>query len=132
MSEMIVREANFFMTSFVYGIFLMAVYDMLRILRRTIRHGAISVAVEDLLFWVVGSILFFRMIYEKNAGIIRGCAFLAMTMGMCIYHYTISRYVVAVGYGVFGRPIKKIYTFLWKALKKIKKAVKLLLGTREQ
>lgn len=132
MSEMIYQEADFFITSFLCGVFLLVVYDVLRIIRRTIRHGRISVAVEDLVFWITGSLLVFGMIYEKNAGIIRGTAFLAMAMGMCGYHYTLSHYVVAVGYGIFGRPLKKIYTFLHKALKKIKKTVKLLIGTREQ
>ena len=129
MSEMIFVEADFFAASFAWGILLLAGYDILRIIRRTVPHGTILVAVEDLLFWIAGSLMVFRMIYEKNDGIIRGTAFVAMGVSMFLYHYTVSRYVVAVGYGIFGRPAKKIYTFFYKGLKKVEKKVKLLIKT---
>ena len=126
MSEMIFKEADFFITSFGYGVFLLAVYDMLRIFRRTVTHGKSSVAVEDLLFWMIGSVLVFRMIYGKNDGIIRGTGFLSMGLGMAAYHMTISKYVVKIGYGILGKPIRKLYTIVCKGLKKIRKAVKLI------
>ncbi len=132
MSEMIFREVNFFTASFLWGIFLLFVYDILRIIRRTIKHGKGMIAVEDLLFWIVGSIMVFQMIYQKNDGIIRGTAFLSIGLGMCLYHVTISAYVVKLGYGILGKPIKKICTFFYKALKKMQKAVKLLLETRDE
>jgi len=132
MSEMIFREADFFMTSFLWGILLLIGYDVLRIIRRTVKHGKGIVAAEDLLFWIVGSVMVFQMIYQKNDGIIRGTAFLAMGLGMCVYHFTVSAYVVKIGYGLIGKPIKKFCTFFYKGLKKIRKTVKLLLGTREE
>ena len=132
MSRMIFQEADFFAASFVWGIFLLAGYDVFRIIRRIVPHGKIMVAVQDLLFWIMGSIMIFQMIYEKNNGIIRGTAFVAMGVSMFLYHYTISRYVVAIGYGIFGRPIKKFYTFCYKALKKMKKKVKLLAEGRDK
>lgn len=118
MSEMIFQEADFFNACFLNGIFLLFVYDLFRILRRIINHEKLSVAVEDLLFWIVGSIWVFRIIYQKNNGVIRGTAFLAMGAGMLLYHYGMSRYVIRVGYGIFGKTIKKIATFLYKGLKK--------------
>ena len=132
MSEMIFVEADFFAASFAWGILLLAGYDILRIIRRTVPHGTIMVAVEDLLFWIAGSMMVFRMIYEKNDGIIRGTAFVAMGISMLLYHYTISRHVVTFGYGIFGRPVKKIYTFCYKGLKKIPKKVKLLIEKRDE
>ena len=132
MSRMIFQEADFFAASFMWGILLLMGYDVLRIIRRIVPHGKILVAAQDLLFWIVGSVMVFRMIYEKNDGIIRGTAFIAMFFSMFLYHNIISQRVVAIGYSIFGVPIKKIYTFCYKALKKMKKTVKLLIGTREE
>lgn len=132
MSAMIFQEADFVVASFVWGIFLLIGYDVLRIIRRIVPHGKILVAAQDLLFWIVGSIMVFRMIYEKNDGIIRGTAFIAMFLAMFLYHYGVSKRVVTLGYCIFGIPIKKIYTFCYKALKKMKKTVKLSVEEKEE
>lgn len=126
MSGMIFQEADFFAVSFLYGVFLLAAYDLLRIFRRTFVHKKGSVAAEDMIFWVIGGILVFRMMYEKNDGILRGTAFLAMGAGMTLYHYSISGFVVKLGYGLFGRPVKKICSILVRGLQKMQKAVKLV------
>ena len=131
MSEMIFQEAHFFMASLVMGILLVFGYDWIRIIRRTIPHGKVGVTIEDLLFWVIGSILVFGMIYEKNHGIIRGTAFLSVGLGMYLYHRIVSKMVIKIGYGIFGKPIRKVLVFLSKGLKKIRKTVKLKVETKE-
>lgn len=127
MSEMIFQEVDFFIASFLWGIFLLVVYDGLRIFRRTLIHSKGAVALEDMLFWLVSGLLVFRMMYEKNDGTIRGTAFLSIGLGMVIYHYAVSPYIVKWGYNLIGKPIKKICSIFHKGLKKIKKTVKLLL-----
>lgn len=129
---MIFQEADFVVASFVWGILLLMGYDVLRIIRRIVPHGKILVAAQDLLFWILGSIMVFRMIYEKNDGIIRGTAFITMFFAMFLYRYGISERVVALGYCIFGIPIKKIYRFCYKALKKVKKTVKLSVEEKEE
>lgn len=127
MSEMIFQEADFFTVSFLWGVILLAVYDILRIFRRTFSHGKGAVAAEDLMFWIISGVLVFGMMYEKNDGIIRGTAFLAIGLGMAAYHYSVSTCVVKLGYALFGRPIKKICLIFHRGLKKMPKAVKLLI-----
>ncbi len=132
MSEMIFKEVDFFTASFLWGIVLLAAYDILRIFRRTFKHGKGAIAVEDLMFWIISSMMVFRMMYEKNDGIIRGTAFLAIGMGMLVYHYLVSSYIVKLGYVLIGKPVKKICLFFHKGLKKIQKAVKLLVKREGQ
>lgn len=127
MSEMIFQEVDFFTASFIWGVILLAAYDIVRIFRRTLPHTKGLVAAEDLAFWLISGIFVFRMMYEKNDGIIRGTAFLAMAAGMVLYHFFLSTYVVRLGYGLIGRPLQKIVSFFCRGLKKIQKAVKLLL-----
>ena len=127
MSEMIYQEVDFFLTSFVGGMILLAVYDILRIIRRIWGHSRGAVAAEDLLFWAVSGLLVFLMMYEKNDGIMRGTAFFSIGLGMILYHNTIGPYVVKIGYSLIGKPIKKIWLFFSRGLKKVQKKGKLLL-----
>ncbi|MSS63927.1 spore cortex biosynthesis protein YabQ [Velocimicrobium porci] len=132
MSEMIRLEAVFFATAFLWGIFLLVGYDIIRILRRIIPHNAMIVAVEDMFFWTIGGILVFCMMYEKNDGIVRGIALLSLFSGMFCYHYMVSKYVVRWIYQIVGVPIKKILNVVKKILKNGWKTVKLINKGRER
>ncbi|HEX3021730.1 MAG TPA: spore cortex biosynthesis protein YabQ [Lachnospiraceae bacterium] len=94
MSEVINLEVQFFLTSILYGIFILIVYDILRIFRRIIPHKAFFVALEDILFWLATSIVIFQMIYRKNNGTIRGFAIVGMLLGMIVYNQSLSPLMV--------------------------------------
>ncbi|WP_455715363.1 spore cortex biosynthesis protein YabQ [Anaerosporobacter sp.] len=94
MTEIINLEVQFFLTSILYGILLLVVYDCIRILRRIVPHNAFFVALQDILFWVTASIVIFLMIYERNNGTIRGFAILGMLLGMIIYNQLLSKFIV--------------------------------------
>lgn len=132
MSKFILEEANFFIASFLYGMFLLIIYDGIRIVRRTFFHGKILIAIEDVFFWILSGLLVFGMMYEKNNGIVRGTALFSMGVGMFLYYSCISYYVVDFGYEMIGKPIKKIHSFLCKGLKNVKKAVKLLVKPKRK
>lgn len=85
MSEGILFELQFFFRAFVWGIFMMSLYDLIRIFRRLIRHGTAAIAVEDLLYWLVCGVLIFRMLYVENSGAVRGFAIAAVVLGMLLY-----------------------------------------------
>jgi len=105
MNEAIVVELRFFFTSVFWGILLLIFYDVLRIFRRILIHNGLFVALEDLIYWVISSILIFRMMYKQNNGIIRGFSILAMLFGMIIYHATVSDLLVDTISGLFGKII---------------------------
>ena len=130
MSEFIFEEANFFIASFLYGMFLLVIYDGIRIIRRTFSHGKLLIAIEDMIFCIFSGLLIFVMMYEKNNGIVRGTALLSMGIGMFLYYYSMSYYVVDFGYEMIGKPVKKIHSFLGKGLKNLKQAVKLLVNPK--
>ena len=132
MSEFILEEANFFIASFLYGMFLLLVYDGIRIVRRTFLHGKLLIAIEDMIFWIFSGFLIFIMMYEKNNGIVRGTALFSMGIGMFLYYYSISYYIVDFGYEMIGKPVKKVHSFLCKGLKNLKKAVKLLIKPKKK
>lgn len=93
-SQSIFEEMDFFAVSFLLGILLMFVYDILRIFRQLIRHGTTWVALEDLSYWVVVAFASFSMLYQKNDGLIRGFAIAGILLGMLLYNQLISRHSV--------------------------------------
>ena len=84
MSGGILLELELFARSFLCGMFLALLYDLLRLFRRLVRHGNFALAVEDLLYWLACALLVFRMLYEENSGAIRGFAIVAVILGMLL------------------------------------------------
>lgn len=142
-SEAIGREAIFFLYAIGEGVGLVLLYDVFRIFRRIIRHGNVWVGLEDSVYWVLCTIAVFLLLYQKNDGMMRAFAFMGIVLGMAIYYFLFSRFVVKLCVLVFGgiykgmrkflRYIlgpfikfgKKILLFIKKQLKKLRKAIKM-------
>lgn len=151
-SAAILKETDIFWKALALGGILMLVYDMLRILRRLVRHNTWWVALEDFLFWVGSAIAIFSMLFRENDGYLRGFSIGGVVLGMLLYAATLSPLVVKASVFVLKkiafvltRPLvwvsrllkiplrairrqsKKIMVFLKKRLKKIWKTVKIRL-----
>lgn len=94
MSYAIAVEVQFFIISILWGALILLAYDFLRIFRRIIKHNTIAVAIQDILFWVTAGVFIFAMIYKENDGIIRGFSVMGMSIGMVLYHYLLSGFLV--------------------------------------
>ena len=90
----IIKELQFFGLAVLRGILLLILYDMLRIVRRVIAHGVWAVAVEDLCYWMAAVVLVFQLIYQENDGALRGYALFALGVGMAVYHWSVSSWLV--------------------------------------
>ena len=153
MNQAITIEMQFFIVSIVWGAILLLVYDILRILRRIIKHNSFFIAVEDLIFWVLASLFIFAMMYKENNGVIRGFSVMGMAIGMLLYHYLLSEvlvnYITKLIRAILrpiGLALNKVKRFLRyvsglikyavknvvKRLKKWTKSVKIALATRKQ
>lgn len=120
MNDAIMIELRFFCTSVLWGVLLLVFYDVLRIIRRIIAHNGFFIALEDLIYWVISSLLIFRMMYRQNNGIIRGFAILAMLLGMILYHSALSELLVDMISGMINKIIGligKVIIFILKPFK---------------
>jgi spore cortex biosynthesis protein YabQ len=79
-------EAWLLILSFLSGCWLMAVYDVLRLLRLAFPTGA-----EDLLYWLYASLLTFSLLYTQNSGLVRAYVIAGVFAGMVLYNNFISR-----------------------------------------
>ena len=153
MNPAITTELQFFLLSILWGGTLLLAYDVLRIFRRLVKHGVLLIAIEDLIFWVLASLFLFIMIFRENNGIIRGFSIIGMLIGLVLYHFSISEWLVkritqliqtllspiragirqVMRFGGFLHRVEKkgINNLLFR-LKKIRKSVKITLKARKQ
>ena len=93
MSSGISRELQFFGLAVLRGVFILVLYDLLRIFRRVLPHGVWAIALEDVLYWIATALLIFQLLYRENDGAVRGYALLAVASGMVLYHQTFSNFL---------------------------------------
>ncbi len=116
-------EILLFARALWYGAALLAAYDCLRVLRRTVRHRGWAVAAEDLFYWIGAVFFIFAGLYRQNSGILRGYFFAGMALGMVLYFWGISPFFVRYA-SVLLKWFKEILKIPEKAGKKVIKRLK--------
>ena len=81
MSEMIRKEAAFFMSSLLTGAILIWCYLILLGFRKVVRHGMLAVNIEDFLYWCVAALIIFASAFLGNSGEIRWYSAAAILTG---------------------------------------------------
>lgn len=136
MGDFINQEISMFLEAAYYGMLLGVSYDVLRILRRIIKHKNTVVYIEDYLFWVVWGVILFALIFNYNDGNIRGYVFVAVLIGGLLYLKSFSLFLVKYVSLILGniltfvlkKPLKAVKMFILKILKQVKKGFKKLNG----
>ena len=125
-SGTIAREAGLLACSFLFGIALMLLYDVVRIFRHMKKHGTFFLAAEDILYWLICSVGIFAMLYQENDGLLRWFVLGGVALGMLFENGVISPFVIHLAVKVlrfwqriFGRifgaakkPGRKVFLFL--------------------
>ncbi len=133
MNEAITVELRFFLISIYWGGLILVIYDLLRILRNIIRHNKIIIAIEDILYWIICGILIFQMMYKHYNGIIRAFSILGMFIGMVIYQYIFSDFIVTNISTLLKKVLSltlRILTLLFKPIIWIKNLIYKIFGKR--
>ena len=63
-SEAITSEGSLLAVSFLFGVLLMLLYDIFRIIRHFIKHGTVLTAVEDVFYWLLCAVGVFALLYQ--------------------------------------------------------------------
>ena len=116
MVRLVNAQAICFLLSILNGVFLGFIYDLLRVFRRIIKHPKWLVDLQDLIFWIFGSIIIFIDIFKNNDGALRGFLCVGVFLGLTFYFVLISKFIIMI--------FMKIYMFIAKIIKSI---VKLLI-----
>ena len=110
------------------GAGLMFMYDILRILRIVVPHTVLIISVEDVLYWVIAGFCMFLLLYKEDAGSIRWFAVAITVVGMLIYNFGISRFVVPFVGKCIRWPLMQVIRFLKIVTSKIKATGKKVTG----
>ena len=130
-------ENVFLLHSFLLGVGITFLYDILRILRRVFAHSTSMVSLEDLAFWIYCAGKVFLLMFHESNGNLRWFAVLGALAGMYLYHRTISPFFVkyvALGLNTLLHPIRKALRITGNWLKKqltiLRKMLKIFIKRR--
>ena len=117
------NQAFLFLVFTLTGVIIGVLFDLFRILRRTIKTSNIITYIEDVLFWILTGLLILYNIWYFNNGEIRIFMFLGIIMGVLIYMSTISSILVKIFtkllqtiIKVLELPFKAIFSFFRKII----------------
>lgn len=91
MTEVILGQLRFILWMMCGGMAILAGYDVLRLFRWLVPHGAVWIAVEDLFFWGAASVPAFILFLKMHDGQIRWYGVVALLSGIVLYEVGISR-----------------------------------------
>lgn len=115
-----------FLTTVAAGFVIGFVYDIFRILRKTVPHNDFIVQIEDILYCVAVSLLMFYFMLHRNYGEIRFFSIAGAALGMILYFCTLSPLVMKVSVTVIQFLKKVVLTALGILFWPIKAIIKLL------
>ena len=90
MNKLVTAHTLLFLTSIQIGVMMGVVFDLIRILRKIIKHPNFFVQIEDMLYWVACAFFGFYMLYICNYAAIRPFIFIGIILGALFYYLTFS------------------------------------------
>lgn len=124
---MLINQTSLFLIFTIDGVLIGIIFDIFRILRKTIKTSDFVTYIEDFLFWIITSIILFYSIFTYNNGELRFFMFLAVILGFVLYLCTISSYLIKINVkiiNVIKRIFFKLFEIIYKPLIKTFKILK--------
>ena len=90
----IISELILFGTAVIWGMMIDAFYNALRIFRQYVKHGALWIGIEDVIYCFIVGVILFRQILDSNDGIIRWYILFAVVFGIWLHYKTIGMLIV--------------------------------------
>ncbi len=112
------QQFQVFFGAIILGAVFGVLYDIFRIIRLMFFKSPVAVFVEDILFWLLVTIITFFFTILFNNGELRLSLIICETLGFLIYYFTLGRLVFKCFSAFFGA-ISKIFSEMHKKLRKI-------------
>ena len=117
-------EWKLFLGALVLGALLGSVYDLLRALRMSVKHGSAAVFFEDALFMLFSGMVYYTYCTELCRGQIRFFVLAAMLIGFSVYLATVGRIVSLI----VAHVVKFAKNILLTLVKLVKNGLGILCG----
>lgn len=96
MESTINSQAYVFLTTFYGGIIIGLTYDIYRIFRYFFKPKKVATFIEDLVFWIIVSLIAVFILIFSNWGELRGYIFIGFILGTLLYNKLLSKIVISV------------------------------------
>ena len=91
---MVNNQTFLFIIFTLIGILIGVIFDFFRILRKSFTTKDFVTYIEDVCFWIITEIIVLYSIYIFCNGELRFFIILGIFMGLAIYMFTISKYII--------------------------------------
>ena len=111
----------------IVGIIISIIFDIFRILRKTIKTSDILTYIEDTLFWITSGLIILFSIFIFNNGELRSYIFIGIFLGILFYILFISKYFININVIIISyikKCIKKIFIYILIPFKIVYKIIK--------
>lgn len=114
--KIIVTDQLFeFLVMLYSGIIVAAIYDFYKVYRKIFRPGKLITVIQDLIYWIVVSVVFIKFLLFGSDGEIRGYIIYGFLVGIVGYKLLLSKYFVAILLKI-SRMLRQIFTKTCKKL----------------
>ncbi len=113
---MITNQVYLFFIFIANGIIIGLLFDVFRILRRTMKTSDFITYVEDILFWILTGFSILYSIFVFNNGEIRFFMFLAIGLGITCYMLLFSSFIIKTNVVIINF-FKKIISIIFNIIK---------------
>lgn len=132
-----IKQAYIFLMFIINGILIGVIFDIFRILRKSFKTSNLITYLEDIIFWIIVTIIIMYSIFSFNNGQFRGYIFLGIFLGTLIYMLFCSRIIINISVKLISIlkniiifviriiifPLKFIYKFFSKEKLKNKEGI---------
>lgn len=102
MDSSLALELHIFLTSIYGGIIGGLVYDLYRAIRYHYKFSKFVTYIQDFLFWVCMTYIFFSILVKINWGEIRGYIILGFIIGLVMYMITFNKFIYPLALKLVG------------------------------
>lgn len=129
----LIDEFYIFLFAINYGLIIGVIYDLYRVFRYYSKPKRILSIIEDLILWLIITVVFFMFLVKNTNGVIRGFVIVGFLIGCTFYLKVISKYNFPVLIRIFKLilnliseiikvilyPLRKVSNFSKKRLRRI-------------
>ena len=113
MNEIVSSQALVFITAIEIGIVMGMIFDLIRVVRKIVKHPNFLVQIEDLFYWIACGLIGFYMLYVNNYAAIRPFVFIGIILGAIFYFATFSIVFMKAATAIINY-VKALLRRLWQ------------------
>ncbi len=115
---MINNQLYIFLIYIASGMLIGIIFDIFRVLRKSIKTSNLITYIEDTIFWIIVGLFLIWEIFTISYGELRSYIFIGLLIGFVIYMLSVSKYFIKINVKIMSY-VKKIILKILNIFKNI-------------